>query len=707
MEAALKEELDRKHKKNIVFYGVAQNKCRLTAEEKKKFHAYYMDLDAPVKGREQNYIRSLEEAEEKEVDAFVVMRQMIAHQNSFQKLLEYCSVQRTAYQADLYDGFGRDLGKVCREAMRREFCDKETLIKEIELHENISFDIFDTLLMRKVLFPEDVFELAGKRLAEKGIRISDFKEKRKRAQSDLGLTNPQIEEIYERFQRKYKISKETARQCLDMELALERETLIPRREMLEVFRHCVANGKKVSLVSDMYLSRETLIPILEQNGITGYDDIYISCDKKKLKLQGLLELYREERKEEGSFLHIGDHPIHDGICAALAGMDYCLVESGFHMAQRTAYRQSIEAAETLEERLMLGLSVAAILNSPFAATNKMGGLNLASDYDYAYGFCGAVLSQFALFLYGEVKKESVDDILFAARDGFLMQKMYDMLRRKRAEEAEGMPGGIYFYTSRKAAVMTCINNEAYINMLIDISPGMTPKKLMRERFGLRESQIRPYDLEKYGDSIHKYVWEHINEIFKRAEEAKCNYLKYMGSIPLKIGATYAFMDFVSSGTSQKSLARIVPFQMKGIYAGWNSAEDQKEIGVTSLYSDRSTYFLQNYKVIETFMCSEEASLSHFDRAGKPVFQKQDRSERELAYVREMQKACMDFFADFLNLTDGLAEEISNAFTDSIFAVGKDAVIENEDSVLNHVSLMDDWRQLRLRRSKMVQDYGRR
>lgn len=702
MENTLKKVLEAKQKKNIVFYGISQNKCRLTSDEKKKWNAYYMDVDMQIKADADHFIGSFEEAEEKQMDAFVIMRQMIANQAAFLKMLDYGS----AHDADIYDENGRDIGSVCREAMQRKYCDRETLEREIAAHESISFDIFDTLLTRKVLLPEDVFELAGHRLAASGIKISNFKEKRIQSQSELGLTNPTLEEIYDKFQRKYKIAPETAKQCLAMEMTIESEVLIPREDMVELYQQCVAQGKKVSLVSDMYIPEELLVPILEKNGITGYDSIYISCDKKQLKLQGLLETYQAEAKQADSFLHIGDHLIHDGICAGLAGMDYCLVANSYKMALKTAYRTSIEAAKTLEEHLMLGLSVAKVLNSPFSSVEENGTIEIAADYDYGYGFCGAVLSQFALFLYEEVKKEGFDDILFAARDGYLMQKMYDLLRERKPEDKDLMPKGIYFYTSRKAAVMTCINNEAYINMLIDISPGMEPKKLMKERFGLRDSQLLPYDAETY-DIIHKYVWAHVEQIFKRADEAKRNYFKYMGNIHLQIGGKYAFMDFVSSGTSQKSLAKIVPFEIKGIYAGWNSGESQEEVGVKSLYSDTSTFFLQYYKLIETFMTSEEPSLSHFDKEGKPVFQKQERTEQELSYVKEMQRACIDFFSDFLKLMDGKAENISNTFTDSLFAVSNAAEMKDSESVLKNISLMDDWGQVRLKKEKMIQDYGRR
>ena len=87
--------------------------------------------------------------------------------------------------------------------------------------------------------------------------------------------------------------------------------------MVLIFKECLDRGKKVFLVTDMYISEEVLREILKENGITGYNDIYVSCSRKQLKLQGLLETYVAEAGE-GNFLHIGDHLIHDGICAGLA-----------------------------------------------------------------------------------------------------------------------------------------------------------------------------------------------------------------------------------------------------------------------------------------------------------------------------------------------------------------------------------------------------
>ena len=55
---------------------------------------------------------------------------------------------------------------------------------------------------------------------------------------------------------------------------------------------------------------------------------------------------------------------------------------------------------------------------------------LQEEYDYGYGICAPLISKFAVWLYETIKKEAVDNILFAARDGYLMQTLYCMTRKR-------------------------------------------------------------------------------------------------------------------------------------------------------------------------------------------------------------------------------------------------------------------------------------
>lgn len=694
MYVNLVRQLEKEHKENIVIYGKTDNIQEVFAELSIFPNVYVMDLEESHETGESNCLHTLEQVERKKIDSFVLLKQLISHIDIFESLMKYCK----KYGADIYDLYGREVSRICRKAEDCAFSSKDQIFAEIDNHMCISFDIFDTLLQRKVLVPEDVFGITEKRAVAAGISIEGFKDKRKLAQQELGLTNPDIYDIYNNFHKIYGISEETLSVCRDIEIQVEKEVLVPRKDVLEIYKECLKRKKKVTLVTDMYLPVEIMEDILVQNGISGYDALYVSCNSKQLKLQGLLERYRKEIHGEG-YLHIGDHRIYDGICAGLAEMDYCLVASGVEMARQTYLKKCIEIAETLEEHVMLGMVVARIMNSPFQEIGQQGELIVESDYQYGYCFCAVLLCCFVFWIYKKAQQNHYDDILFASRDGFLIQKMYKMFLERTGQHA--VPAGRYFYTSRKAAVMTGINNEAQINMIINISDGMEPEKIMTERFGLQPEQVLEFREKEYGNSIHRYVWAHADKIFKCADDARRNYFKYMGNIGLQIGKKYAFMDFVSSGTCLKSLKRIVPFQMEGLYAGWNGADEREEIGALALYEGTDSYFMNTYKIMETFMTSDEPSLNRFDFRGEPVFMEQDRTEQELLYVEDMQNACLEFLDNFLSVMKEWEGKVSNCFADSIFAAGDNVRMADKNSVLNHLELMDDWKQEKSKIEKKV------
>lgn len=680
----LKKILHNTRKEKIAVYGIGSESNKVIRDFSDDFDVCRIDLDSVIK----------QELQRKRLDGIILTEQMIAQRDVFDQLLEYSLNRNTP----IYDVAGRDLSKICSEAMSVDYSDENEIVAAIMAHECVSFDIFDTLLMRKVMYPEDVFELMEDRLLEKGIIIRNFKDKRMKAQAELGLTNPDIYQIYKKLGKIYKISEQNLKICCDLEIQIESELLIPRNAMVSMFEKCKKLGKKVFLVSDMYIPQNSLEPILAEKNVAGYDGIYISCDKKQLKLQGLLERYKSENPAE-SYLHIGDHRIHDGICARLDGIDYCLIPSSLSMAQNTLLNHAIQRAETLEEHVMVGLVIAALMNNPFRIGWKKGQIDIFEDKEYGF-LCAPLISKFIFWIYDQIKEEKYDDILFASRDGFLVQQLYHILCQNRS--GEKMPEGRYFYTSRKAAVMTGINNEAFINMVIDISIGMKPRKIMTERFGIESKYILKYDVEKYGDSIHKYVWDHAESIFNRAEEAKQNYFKYMGKIGLQIGKRYAFMDFVSSGTCQKSLKRISPFAIEGLYTGWNGTDRKEDVRVRALFESSASYFMRHFKVMETFMTSSEPSLSHFDEDGNPVFMRQDRSIGELEFVNVMQSVCKVFFCQFIDITKKPQGNIKTEFVDLIFEACECTAIRDKNSILLNLTLMDNWRQKKNKVKELVQ-----
>lgn len=171
----------------------------------------------------------------------------------------------------------------------------------IDRHKVISFDIFDTLLLRPYVRPVDLFEHLG-RLN----KIENFKEIRIKAEKEARKVNSgrediTIDDIYLHLPPEYSFLKEK-------EMALEAKVLQPNKEMLQVFRYALKQRKKVIIASDMYLPVEFLNRMLRKNGFTGFDKLYVSSDVGKGKGKSLFShIIKDLDENPQDVLHIGDN----------------------------------------------------------------------------------------------------------------------------------------------------------------------------------------------------------------------------------------------------------------------------------------------------------------------------------------------------------------------------------------------------------------
>lgn len=175
----------------------------------------------------------------------------------------------------------------------------------------ISFDVFDTLLFRKVNEPETIFDLIGKHFEIHGfrkLRVHAQNEASRRAYQKHQYPHANIDEIYDALSSHVEIPVDWD-EVKAFELQIEEDALVANQEMLDIFLYAKSLGKRIIATSDMYLFAETLQQILEKNGYVGFDAIYCSADEHKAKFNR--ELYEEiARREEASYdsiLHIGDN----------------------------------------------------------------------------------------------------------------------------------------------------------------------------------------------------------------------------------------------------------------------------------------------------------------------------------------------------------------------------------------------------------------
>jgi HAD superfamily hydrolase (TIGR01549 family) len=209
---------------------------------------------------------------------------------------------------------------------------KDILSPDVEC---VSFDVFDTLLLRPLYTPKDLFRfLDGDFIRITGDKFASFHDARVSCEGQARLNCPTrqdiaIEGIYEALGERYNLSEADTNFLLERELSLELEFSAPRGSILEIFELARFAGKKIIIISDMYLPGGFIAKLLEKNGYAGYDKLYVSSDTGLSKSTG--DLYKYAVKDAGldpnRVLHIGDNWQSDVVRAKDAGFGTCFVPS--------------------------------------------------------------------------------------------------------------------------------------------------------------------------------------------------------------------------------------------------------------------------------------------------------------------------------------------------------------------------------------------
>jgi len=183
--------------------------------------------------------------------------------------------------------------------------------------EIVSFDIFDTLLVRPVLEPIDLFHVIAQK-AEKVNLTTDFLAVRRRAEQQarqqMKLSDPFREEptlvaIYESFGDIAALSPQCIHELMVLELEAERKYLSTRKPLAELYQYALEKGKRIVAASDSYFSPEFIGEQAERNGFGDIDKLYVSSQAGRTKASGnLFSLMLDDLKvAPHKILHIGDN----------------------------------------------------------------------------------------------------------------------------------------------------------------------------------------------------------------------------------------------------------------------------------------------------------------------------------------------------------------------------------------------------------------
>lgn len=317
-------------------------------------------------------IVSVEEAYKMGVDRIIIVASSVNTPIIFRRIADECE----QYNISVYDMDGRRLirnnGQFVLDAFY-ENCREEKLRELINASDVVSFDIFDTLLVRNVLFPEDIFEIVGEKCNNILPAGVNFLEHRIRCERKLYLSgNPQISDIYTELAGEMGLSRELANQIMKAEIDEERQCLHAREKIMSLAREAYESGKKICCTSDMYLSKDILEEILVREGYDFLDNVFVSCEYGLSKTDGLFSVVRD-KYHNSKILHVGDNRDADITAALNDKVDAVFqIPSIYKMISDSTAGCILDKEMSLEKRVSYGIMFSNEFNDPFLFEKTKG-----------------------------------------------------------------------------------------------------------------------------------------------------------------------------------------------------------------------------------------------------------------------------------------------------------------------------------------------
>ena len=568
------------------------------------------------------------------------------------------------------------------------------LSKAILSHDIISFDVFDTLVVRPFMAPHHLFLSIQNQVRNLCMDSSmDFHELRRRAEhrarqntSDEEIT---LDDIYVEFRKETGLSAELAKAIQHLEVEAEIEHIQPRSYVHEAYQEAIKLGRKVILVSDMYLDRETIERMLKKCGIANYARLYLSSEEKKTKARGSLfqVVISDYPDAKQNAVHIGDNKQADYLNAKRAGIDALMVEKPINLFFENRDNQALWSAEKemkifpsrdylLNMSYFLGVVANKAYSNPYKKSDFMFD---GKPYQLGYYGLGILFFAFTRHILRDAKKKGYTKLLFMSRDAYLLHKCFEQITNGDS----GAPEAHYVYSSRRSYSVAALQNLSEIYSLLNVSfAECTVEELLLSRFGLDEkalqklkgSEITKCGFETLGDTVRATNAEHkqqIRQLLKllekdilaNARQERENFQTYLAQEKIVVDESTAIVDIGYAATSQRYLSKLTNTKVGGYYliTRLEAADYEQEGYYINAFLDNyvdhrnpeAHPFFRYTMMFENVFSSQEGSLNRFvkdttDPSGKRVVPELLPTEgglNRISTLTTIQRGAMDFVSD--------------------------------------------------------------
>lgn len=541
----------------------------------------------------------------------------------------------------------------------------------------ISFDIFDTLLLRPMEYAEDMYRLLDKSFEEVNAAFISVQKLRMEAEAFLRrkIINKEIveedihlEDIYEVLIREFGMEESVATMLMDRELMLELELALSRKSGHFLYEKALETGKRVIFVSDMYLNREQIHRMLHKNGYECAEEIFVSSDFGKRKITGNLydEVIQKMNVSPEEIFHIGDNKEADCRIPSEKGIQVAWLPSCMHMYEEYGCSQQVEkicsdltnweaAKQSFGIRIMRGMAANKYFDNPFREFEKDSDYN-RDPYFVGYAALGMELLALTKWLAEQVTRDGVEDMVFLARDGYLPMKAYDMYREHHKE----LPPSRYLHLSRISMLPAMMKTPTDLfDLPIDISY-QTPRKLLKLlAFCVKEREVQRYNGESiWGipmdetftkNSYISFVMHFVKELYDSSKhEASKNHIQEYFNRNGVLNEKSGLFDMGYSGRIPAAIVNVTDIHPH-IYFFHTDAREHFR------YEKRASMKIQSFFDFNPYMESSLREYSYLEPAAscvgytedyEPVFDQGPAPGYKEA-VMEMQRGALDYVKDYL------------------------------------------------------------
>lgn len=511
----------------------------------------------------------------------------------------------------------------------------EDMVKKLSEYDVISFDIFDTLVFRPFSNPEDVFYYVGHELEFmnfKQLRTDMEQQVRMESLKERGTAEVTIRQIWERISRETGISADRG---VTVEIECEKKFCYANPFMHKVYEKLRSVGKRIIAVSDMYLDSETLRQILDKCGYADIEQIYVSCEYGKSKADKGLYSVVAEKYNKGRCVHVGDNPVSDVKHAKQAGFDSVYYPNvNINSVKYRAYDMSP----------IIGGGYRGIVNNHLYSGLK----KYSMEYEYGFIYGGLFVLGYCRFIHNYVSKNGIDKVLFLARDGHILSRVY--------EKMYGADHTEYVYWSRSASakLMADYNRYDYFRRFLyhKVNKGITIKEILKSA-GLGELiELLPekissdsYLTDSNADGVKRFItenWEHVLQIYSIQQEMTKEYYSNI----LKGCKRVCAVDIGWAGSGAVSLDFLcrnvwnIPCDVYGLVAGTNTLHNAEP--------DSSETFLQSGK-LTAYLFSQSSN--------RDIMKKHDLNKGYNLYWELLVSSPTGTFKEFARNAEGKLEAV--------------------------------------------------